>query len=378
MTTEKKILAIGLDTHLCDYPWLNGADCDSFLSSGFFVTAKRILEEAGFRIVRGQEVLQELMGGKVGADEVHLLQFEESITGKRLSDIGVARSLLVNLESPLVVTDLYLDLDKTSASFDFCLGLWSSFQERVLGPNMMSARFPSYPNADRLTISSGQSLFPETLDFQEKRMASMILSNKYWRPVGLKHFPRNLAKTLLVGSASHKRRQIRTQSLHDTRLRLISYFQNRQLVDVWGAGWDGRNLPFPLNFDRTLQKFTAEPLPFGGNEKLKVMSTYRFALVTENMRYPGYITEKIFDAFISGSVPVYWGAPDIENFVPTDCFIDGQKFESLSAIAEFMLSMSETQHRTFVEAGVDFLSSPAGYAHTFEAFGQEVAGLLLR
>lgn len=374
---KEKIVAIGLDTQLHEYPWLDGVDCDKFVGSGFFVTAKKMLEEAGCRIMKGQDVIREVTMGGLDASDVYLLQFEESITGQKLLEIGVSRSVLINLESPIFVTDLYLSLKQTSSCFDFCLGLWSSSPGETLALNIMSARFPSYSNADRLSVTAGQPLIPASLDFHQKKMASMIVSKKYWRPVGPKHIFKNLAKPLFIGSAPHRRHQIRRKSLHDTRLRLISYFHTSGLVDVWGSGWDGSGLPFPFNFDRRLRGFTAAPTS-GRDEKLRVMSSYRFALVAENTRYPGYVTEKIFDAFMSGTVPIYWGAPDIENFVPADCFIDGKEFESLSDLANFMRKMNEEEHRAFVEAGVKFLSSPEGYAHTFEDFGEKVAGLLLR
>lgn len=377
MTSDKKIVAIGLDTHLHEYPWLDGVDCDKYPGTCFFVKLKEILEGAGAELRPGQEVLQMLIDRELDANDVHLLQFEQSITGEELLTLGVAPSLLLNLESPLFVTDLYLNLGKLSKSFNYCLGVWSPSPEENSAKNMFSARFPSFSNENRLARSAGQPLFDGIADFQEKKLASMVVSNKYWRRVGIQHFIRNLIKSSLVGSKPYKRHQIRRRSLHDTRLALIIFFHRRQLADVFGSGWDGRKLPFPFNFDRTLKTFTADPLPFGGNEKLRVMSNYRFALVVENISYPGVVSEKIFDAFIAGTVPIYWGAPDIEQFVPGDCFIDGSRFASLSDLAHFMQNMSEPEHRAFVARGEDFLSSPAGYAHTFEGFGEEVARLLL-
>ena len=41
--------------------------------------------------------------------------------------------------------------------------------------------------------------------------------------------------------------------------------------------------------------------------KFDVMTQYRFALCFENDLYPGYITEKVFDPWISGAIPLYWG-----------------------------------------------------------------------
>ncbi|CAE8589979.1 unnamed protein product [Polarella glacialis] len=36
----------------------------------------------------------------------------------------------------------------------------------------------------------------------------------------------------------------------------------------------------------------------------------------ENTAEPGYVSEKVLDGYASGAVAVYWGAPDIGNYVP--------------------------------------------------------------
>jgi hypothetical protein len=41
---------------------------------------------------------------------------------------------------------------------------------------------------------------------------------------------------------------------------------------------------------------------------------YRFSVVIENCREPGFFTEKLIDSFLCRSLPIYWGAPDIEHF----------------------------------------------------------------
>src|SRR5208283_3756739 len=40
---------------------------------------------------------------------------------------------------------------------------------------------------------------------------------------------------------------------------------------------------------------------------------HQFSICFENNSYPGYCTEKIMDAFLVDSLPVYWGAPDIHK-----------------------------------------------------------------
>ncbi len=268
----KQVIAIGLDTHLYDYPWVQGVRCEEFPGSCFFLRVRLLLEKAGLEVRLGQDVLREIQERKLSVNNVHLLQFEDSATGHRLLGAGANPSLLVNLESPLFMTDLYLDLAKFARISYRCLGVWSPSPSENLSGNMISARFPSYSDEDRLTRSSGKPLFGGVKSFQDKRLASMIVSDKFWRQIGVRHMPRNLTKSILIGSRVNKRHQLRRQSLHDTRLRLISFFRRRQLADIWGTGWDGRKLPFPFNFDLALRSFRADSLPFGGREKLKVMS----------------------------------------------------------------------------------------------------------
>lgn len=41
---------------------------------------------------------------------------------------------------------------------------------------------------------------------------------------------------------------------------------------------------------------------------------YRFSIVVENCRVRNYFTEKILDCFNCGTIPIYWGCPNIGDF----------------------------------------------------------------
>jgi hypothetical protein len=49
--------------------------------------------------------------------------------------------------------------------------------------------------------------------------------------------------------------------------------------------------------------------PFG--DKHEGLARYRFSVVIENVRQRGYFTEKLIDAILCRTIPIYWGAPDI-------------------------------------------------------------------
>ena len=56
-------------------------------------------------------------------------------------------------------------------------------------------------------------------------------------------------------------------------------------------------------------------------ELLQVFNQYKFIICCENSNTNGYITEKIFNVFCSRSIPIYNGAPDINDFINSKSFI---------------------------------------------------------
>jgi len=89
--------------------------------------------------------------------------------------------------------------------------------------------------------------------------------------------------------------------------------------------------------------------------KLSVLRDYRFVVSYENSRLPGYISEKLFDCLFAGSVPVYWGEPNIERFVPKECFIDRRKFTDDAELAEFLMRMTYPEYSKYIKAIRNFI-----------------------
>uniref|UniRef100_A0A6M2E8Z9 Fucosyltransferase n=1 Tax=Populus davidiana TaxID=266767 RepID=A0A6M2E8Z9_9ROSI len=66
------------------------------------------------------------------------------------------------------------------------------------------------------------------------------------------------------------------------------------------------------------------------------MSHYKFVLAIENTWTESYVTEKLFYALDSGAVPIYFGAPNVLDFVPPHSIIDGTKFSSKEELASYL------------------------------------------
>eukprot|EP00250_Pteridium_aquilinum_P033712 c6130_g1_i1 orf=416-1687(+) len=66
------------------------------------------------------------------------------------------------------------------------------------------------------------------------------------------------------------------------------------------------------------------------------MSHYKFVLAIENTMTESYVTEKLFYALDAGAVPIYFGAENVEDFVPPHSIIDGSKFASIESLASYV------------------------------------------
>ncbi len=75
-----------------------------------------------------------------------------------------------------------------------------------------------------------------------------------------------------------------------------------------------------------------------GIEKLNFMRKYKFTLAVENSFSPGYTTEKLVEAMLSGSIPIYYGDPLVGKVFNTKSFINYADYKSdkdfLNAIRE--------------------------------------------
>jgi alpha(1,3/1,4) fucosyltransferase len=96
------------------------------------------------------------------------------------------------------------------------------------------------------------------------------------------------------------------------------------------------------------------------NGKYETLRHYKFSICYENNKtLPGNITEKIFDCFQCGVIPLYWGAPDILKYIPADTFIWRENFRSNEEMLLYIRSMPHTEISTMVSSIRSFINSDA-------------------
>ena len=77
-------------------------------------------------------------------------------------------------------------------------------------------------------------------------------------------------------------------------------------------------------------------IPPGTNAsgKIEHNKQYKFAVAFENKQHPGYVTEKICDAYKSGCIPIYWGTPDVTKDFNPSTFINANDFPDFDALID--------------------------------------------
>jgi hypothetical protein len=80
----------------------------------------------------------------------------------------------------------------------------------------------------------------------------------------------------------------------------------------------------------------------GRQTKLETIGRYHFCLALENSIAPDYVTEKMFDPFAAGTVPVYLGAPNAADFVPDGSYVDAASFRTPAELAAYLRHLIET------------------------------------
>jgi len=179
--------------------------------------------------------------------------------------------------------------------------------------------------------------------------------------------------------------------LYSERIKTIQWFEKTapKDFDLFGSAWDS-----PAARQGLLGKVTARLqrqlfAKFGrvyfssyrGKviSKLETLQKYRFSICYENVRdIPGYITEKIFDSFFAGCVPVYWGASNISTHIPDTCFIDRRKFANHEDLYQFLHSMTEPECIGYQERIAAFLMSEQARPFSAEFFAETICTTIVR
>jgi len=124
--------------------------------------------------------------------------------------------------------------------------------------------------------------------------------------------------------------------------------QSRKLNDVrskFATTFIGKTYPIRLHALEELNKIDSVDI-YGSavrnfvDQPFEIASLYKFILCFENDVYPGYVTEKPFEAYMSGSIPLYYGL-DSAGYLNQEAIINLYNFEN---IKEWRIFISEVHN----------------------------------
>ncbi len=121
------------------------------------------------------------------------------------------------------------------------------------------------------------------------------------------------------------------------------------VTQIWCLGEDNKYNCSKQNVDDNPFVYETENIPRITALKrivclVRHYSKFKFSLAIENCEKEGYLTEKIINVFIAGSIPIYWGdhvyAKKLFNPKSFICIRD---FDSYDSCIEYILNMTEEQ-----------------------------------
>jgi len=250
-------------------------------------------------------------------------------------------------------------------------------------------------NKSYLLIFESELIRKDNWDFNKHKYFNKIFTwkddivdnKKYFKLNFSQEIPKSINKDLLKKEKlctliAGNKKVNHPLELYSKRVEGIRWFEKNYLsdFDFYGIGWDNythenRYIRFLLHTTKISALFKPNFLSYKGkvDSKQEILQRYKFAICYENARdIPGYITEKIFDCFFAGCIPIYWGASNVLEHIPKECFIDKRDFKTYKELYVFIKKMSDKDYLTYFEKIENFLNSSKSYQFSSYFFANQI------
>jgi hypothetical protein len=95
---------------------------------------------------------------------------------------------------------------------------------------------------------------------------------------------------------------------------------------------------------RVFNNINKLPKEVGGYNKINFMNSYKFTIAFENSSRPGYTTEKLLHAFLSNTIPIYWGNELAHKDFNSKSFINYHEFDSIDKIIDLIVEIDNDKN----------------------------------
>lgn len=252
------------------------------------------------------------------------------------------------------------------------------------------------PSKTHLLIMESELIRPDNWDLERHKKFAKIFTWKDSLVDNKKYFKINFATMIpehlefksnrpkLCCLIAGNKGSTHPLELYSHRKRAIDWFERHapHEFDYYGMGWD-QPLQDGSFYKKALKKLglfkidrSSKSKCYKGpvENKFEVMKDYSFSICYENAQgIDGYVTEKILDCLVSGCIPIYWGAPNIKDLVPSNCFIDKRNFETYGELYKHLKSLDPEQIKTFQFNIKTFLESEKGKSYSYQNFAETIS-----
>ena len=125
-------------------------------------------------------------------------------------------------------------------------------------------------------------------------------------------------------------------------------FMSLTPVDAWGSCEKNKGPNLPPEIAK-IQRSGATENHYKGNwvgAKKEMMKYYHFTVAFENSFDNDYVTEKLWQPLAAGSVPLYYGPPNVEEWLPcSNCIIDLRRFSSIREAVDYVKTIASNATR---------------------------------
>jgi Glycosyltransferase family 10 (fucosyltransferase) C-term len=299
---------------------------------------------AGFEIVTGDIFLE------MECTDATAFCISDMYSSKtnRILRKGAIPFMCVSTESPIIARNFYINIRKLAGRFIHNIQFRGT--ERRLSGTSTQFSTMYIPMDRRVPLPS--------VKWSEKKFLVMINRNKRMFYGGSGTVLDKIRSGLSRASVAFKKLRdpwIRSKEIYKDRIEAIYYFSKCDGFHLYGQGWENAIPGFSMKYQRSAKRVFQGSLK--STEKLAVMSQYKYSICFENCMFPGYVTEKIFDCFLSSCIPVYFGAPDILDFVPRNTFIDYRNFRNFEELEKYLVGLNETDAAKMLDSAKVFLAS---------------------
>lgn len=102
-------------------------------------------------------------------------------------------------------------------------------------------------------------------------------------------------------------------------------------------------------------------------DKFEFQKKHKFAIAFENTSYPGYITEKILQAFASQAIPIYWGDPTVSEVFNEEAFINCNNFKSINDVINEVINIDNDDEKYLKMVNADIFKDESYYKTQYES-----------